>query len=363
MKTLLSILVIATTANAISQITITEADFATANDTVTISSSDETNLDLVTTGANSTWDFSTINIETQRVDTFYDVSDADALYQFVFNNGFTNPDYESEYFLPWGNVDFSQADQIGLEIKDPLSFTKISSSMIEIVGYGVTANGYAIPAASDTIDIKYHLPMNFSDSWYSRSYTNLDLNPAFDGIYRRYQQRTSEVDGWGEITTPFKTYSVIRVKSYVESQDSVYVNFGGFGGQWFEMPVPPTYEYEWYANGEDAPVFKVITQDIGGTEEITTVEFKDKKRDFASVQKHEMQFGVYPNPAKNDLIITSEKEEGYLNILSLNGELISSQQVTSNQTTIDISGLSNGLYFVQLQIGNKTSVQKFSVVK
>ena len=363
MKTLLLLIGVSASVLSFSQITITDVDFASGNDTVTVSASDETNLDLNTTGANAVWDFSSIEITTQRVDTFHDVSDAQAIYQFVYNNGFTNPEYESEYFLPWSSMDFSQGEQIGLSIKDPLYFTKISSSMIEIVGYGVTANDYPIPAASDTIDIKYELPMNYTDSWYSRSYTNLDLNPAFDGIYRRYQQRTSEVDGWGQITTPFKTYDVVRVKSYVESQDSVYINFGGFGGQWIELPVPPTYEYEWYANGEDIPVFKVITQDVGGSENVSSVEFKDKKRDFASTIENAVDFQIYPNPASNNLTVITANFADQISIYSLTGELLVSELTNSTISNLDVSGLSNGLYLLEIKVGTQVSTQKFSVSK
>jgi hypothetical protein len=363
MKAIFTFFTVVSSFSLFSQTTITSADFASANDTVTISSSDEVTLDLLSTGAGSIWDFSAIDLSTQRVDTFKSLGDAELLYQFVFNNGFSNPDYASEYFLPWSNIDFSAGEQLGLVIKDPVNFTKISSSMIEIVGFGVNANGFSIPAASDTIDIKYELPMNFNDTWYSRSYTNLDLNPAFDGIYRRYQQRTSEVDGWGQITTPFKTYDALRVKSYVDSQDSVYINIGGFGGQWIELPVPPSYEYEWYANGEDAPVFKVVTQDIGGTENISSIEFKDKKRDFASVQQNEIEFSIYPNPAKNDLTISTGGQSGTLNLVNLNGQIIATQALSSGKTSVDVSGLSNGMYFAQIQIGEEVSIQKFTVVK
>jgi len=329
------------------QITITESDFADGGDTVIVSSSNDTSLDFNATGADFSWDFSMIDIETQRIDTFHDISGAEFLYQAVFNNGFTNPDYESDYFLPWSDVDFSMGQQIGLSIEDPVAFTKKSSTKIEGVGFGIKANGFSIPASSDTIDVKYELPMTFNDTWTSNSYTELDLNPAFDGIYLRYQQRTSVVDGWGQITTPFKTYDVVRVKSNIESQDSVFVNL--FGGQWIELPVPASVEYSWFANGEKIPVFSIVTQDIGG-ETITSVEFRDKKRDFASISQSEnLELSIFPNPTDSEFFIKTDQKVNSVQILDVSGKVVYNEMNPILTQAVSISDLKTGTYVLSLE--------------
>jgi hypothetical protein len=303
----------------------------------------------VTTGASSIWDFSAINIDAQRIDTFHDVSQAEALYQLVFNNGFTNPDYESDYYTPWNNIDFSQAEQLGLFISEPVAFTKISSSKVEITGIGIKANGISIPASSDTIDLQFELPMTFNDAWTSDSYTELDLNPAFNGMFHRYSQRDAVVDGWGQITTPFKTYDAIRVKSIIDSQDSVYIDIGGFGGTWLELPVPQQIEYKWFANGEKIPVMTIITQDIGG-ETITTVEFKDKSRDFASMQSSELEgFEVYPNPTSNELNISLNAQVMSLSLIDISGKLIWLDNKPDLNKSIQLDGLNNGVYILKAE--------------
>ncbi len=350
MKRIFLLLMTAVSTAAISQITIVESDFANGGDTVIVSSSDDTSLDFNATGADFSWDFSTINIETQRIDTFYDISSAEFLYQAVFNNGFTNPDYESDYFLPWSDVDFSMGQQVGLSIEDPVAFTKKSSTKIEGVGFGIKANGFSIPASSDTIDVKYELPMTFNDTWTSNSYTELDLNPAFDGIYLRYQQRTSVVDGWGQITTPFKTYDVVRVKSNIESQDSVFVNL--FGGQWIELPVPASVEYSWFANGEKIPVFSIVTQDIGG-ETITSVEFRDKKRDFASINQNEnTELSIFPNPATSEFFINTDQKVNSIQILDISGKVVYTEINPLLNQAISISHLKTGTYVLSLDTEN-----------
>ena len=361
MKKFLCLFSVAISFTSWTQITITETDFPSGDDTALVSISNETNLDLVTTGNNAVWDFSTISIDNQKIDTFFDISDAEAFYQFVFNNQFTNPDYASDYFLPWSaGVDFSQASQLGLEIENPVDFTKIGSAALEQVGFGMKINGITVPAASDTIDIRYELPMTYSDSWISNSYTNLDLNPQFNGIYRRYVQRNSIVDGWGQITTPFKTYDVIRVKSLVSSQDSVYIDLG-FGGMWLELPTPDRIEYDWIANNEKVSVFKVITQDIAGNETITSVEFKDKKRDFASISDNSFDISVYPNPSSSQIQIQSTEQMDQIEIHDVNGKQVYSAFSNSNQIQLDVSSWESGLYVLKVVQNSDISISKFQV--
>lgn len=331
------------------QITITSADFPQGGDTTITSTTDDFNIDIATTGANSMWDFSNLNVSTQKIDTFYDVSEANTIFQFVFNNGFTNPDYESTYFTPWNDVDFSMADQVGLSIENPILFKKIASDKVENTGFGLVANGIPIPASSDTIDMEYQLPLNYSDIWTSNSYTNLDLNPAFDGIFRRYQQRNSVVDGWGQIMTPYGTFDALRVRSVIDSQDSVYVSFGGFGGQWIELPTPTTIEYTWLANGQKSPVFKVTTQDVGGTETITNVEFKDLKRDFASLQSSAVELTIYPNPTTTTINVMADQTILSCSLYALDGKLLQEIQPKKSQTSLDVSQLENGNYILHIK--------------
>ena len=361
MKNFLSIFALSISFCSWTQITVTETDFPSGGDTALVSISNETAIDLVTTGSNATWDFSNISIDDQRIETFFDISQADAFYQFVFNNQFTNPDYASEYFIPWNSaVDFSQASALGLEIENPVNFTKVGPTAIEQVGFGMKINGIPVPAASDTVDIQYELPLNYSDSWISNSYTNLDLNPQFNGIYRRYQQRNSIVDGWGQITTPFKTYDVVRVKSLISSQDSVYVDLG-FGGMWIELPTPDQIEYNWIANNEKVSVFKVVTQDIGGNETISTLEFKDKKRDFVSMNELDNTVAVYPNPANAAATVLTIGIASEIQLLDISGKLLKTIQPSSSQTTLDLSELNTGLYLVKIYSESTAQTLKLQV--
>ncbi|MBU2920873.1 T9SS type A sorting domain-containing protein [Winogradskyella psychrotolerans] len=78
-----------------------------------------------------------------------------------------------------------------------------------------------------------------------------------------------------------------------------------------------------------------------------------------------VNFKLFPNPTKNEVNIqlaTSNFGAGNINIYNIQGKAIF-KQITfeENTSTIDISSLESGLYFVELTIGNTATVQKLIV--
>ena len=70
------------------QITITDADLPNANDTFRVSTASIlTPVDLTLTGANYTWDFSTLVSTSQTVDSFISVSSTGLIYSLFFAFG------------------------------------------------------------------------------------------------------------------------------------------------------------------------------------------------------------------------------------------------------------------------------------
>ncbi|MBI3133920.1 MAG: T9SS type A sorting domain-containing protein [Bacteroidetes bacterium] len=341
-----SLILVLTEAGA--QITITQSDFASPDDTVLVSVSDDLTLDLTGTGANYTWDYSNLHIASQRVDTFFNVADASALYQLQFNNIIFEPDYASDYYYDLVGFDLAGASGAGITVEKPVGFVKISSSAVENVGMGLTLNGYEVPMAADTIDMEYALPMTYTDSWTSDSYIYVDLNPAFNGIFQRYQYRTSTVDGWGSITTRFGTFDAIRVRSELAYDDSVYVDLG-FGGTWLELPTPDEVHYTWWTTTNKIPVMKAVAQVIGGNETVTRVEFRDQSRNLAGIDEYADFAGtIYPNPASSMVNLTLDQDVNQVLIYNVAGAVVYQNTVTESVMNIDIQNWTNGIYLVKL---------------
>jgi N-acetylneuraminic acid mutarotase len=74
-------------------------------------------------------------------------------------------------------------------------------------------------------------------------------------------------------------------------------------------------------------------------------------------------FNVYPNPTSDIIDIETGESNGHHDnwiwIYNYSGLLILKEKVSGNKTRIDLQHVSKGLYFVQMQIDGKVSVQKF----
>jgi hypothetical protein len=148
MKPIFFLLAFVISITSISQITITETDFPSPGDTAMVSSSNETSLDLVTTGVDAIWDFSAISVDDQEIDTFHNVADADFLYQTIFNNSWLNPDHVSDYYTPNAPGALAQLGQFGIGIESPVQFTQVAADSVYNTGIGFMMQGQSIPATS-----------------------------------------------------------------------------------------------------------------------------------------------------------------------------------------------------------------------
>lgn len=72
------------------------------------------------------------------------------------------------------------------------------------------------------------------------------------------------------------------------------------------------------------------------------------------------QLQVYPNPAINQITVSSEAIRDYnLTIYDILGNKVLQQQVANNTTPIDIAHLSKGTYFIQLESKNQVVSSTF----
>ena len=70
---------------------------------------------------------------------------------------------------------------------------------------------------------------------------------------------------------------------------------------------------------------------------------------------------MYPNPVSNlltiQLPVITEKTE--VVILDLTGRLIKSKTITTNDTSLDVQKISNGIYVVRVTTSDKIGVKRF----
>ena len=343
------------------QITVNSTDFVSSADTVLISSvTDFQNINYQNTGSNYNWDFSWVMIDTQRIDTFNSVSSAAFIYQLVFNN-FLSPSYQASYYQK-ADAGLIPTGGLPIAVENPIAFEKVSNSKFERVGLGVELNGVSVPITADTIDVVYEFPMTFQDSWVSNSYLFFDLNPAFAAMFKRHQNRTSTVDGYGSIVTTFGTFDCIRVKSELTYKDSLFFDFTGTGGMWIPMPSQPETEYRWIAKNQKIPVFSInVTNALSGPV-ITKVEFRDSYGVASIPTKDFIEVSIFPNPASNHINFSGIKNCEQVIISNVNGELIFSNVLDKQDNfQINTSSWSKGVYFIHLVNDEKTETKKIII--
>jgi hypothetical protein len=70
-------------------------------------------------------------------------------------------------------------------------------------------------------------------------------------------------------------------------------------------------------------------------------------------------FSIYPNPAENVLYVQSENGNSFYTIYDITGKVNFIHQSTNANSTLDISTLSSGVYFIQCISGEEVSTIKF----
>jgi len=72
----------------------------------------------------------------------------------------------------------------------------------------------------------------------------------------------------------------------------------------------------------------------------------------------EMNVIVYPNPVVNQCTITSDKQLRSIQLFSLTGQKLLDKTLQTQTTTLDISNLNTGIYFIKITIEDGSSITK-----
>lgn len=341
------------------QITLDVNDFPEAGDTVRLSSTTALDIDYTTTGENMNWDFSLLASESQELKEFKDPNDAGALISFSFGS-FANPQYQATNYTESTDIPLDQAGEfLPITINEVNQFARHTSDSINLLGLSINIEGNDIPVPSDTIETKYVLPLNYGDSYSSRGYTYLNMNPIFNLIWIQYKQRNSIVDGWGTVTTPYGTFEALRIKHEINEIDSVLIDLTGTGTPiWFELPVPPSVQYEWIAKDEIEPVLSIRTSLAAGTETVNQVKYKDNYiATEVGITENTIALSVGPNPVKDQLLITGLTNSLPYTLITTEGKSIQSGTLNpqNGSDQIRLNNVPKGTYLIH--IGNNT--QKF----
>jgi hypothetical protein len=344
---------------AFGQITLTDQHFAGANESYVFSTLLDMQIDYATTGANYTWNFSTLVPTDQRGLVTKPMSQASALSAFMFGS-FAPAPYKATYFN--SNVDFpidQLTSTLPIQIDDMSQFTQKNTSGVYSIGYELVVSGQGIGFRSDTIEKRYVLPMNYNDYSFSRGYTDLDLNPIYDAQWRQHRTRSTTVDGWGTVITPYGTFQALRLHHVITENDSIFLSVQGTG-MWIPIPIPVTHEYEWRSTSDKEAVMRIRTNEVLGSEQVTAVEYRDNFNGLG-LEELTVELSVFPNPVSDELHIQANQVADALVVIDATGKVVLRQPANSTHEVISVKSLASGSY--QLVFLKGASFQAISFIK
>lgn len=177
--------------------------------------------------------------------------------------------------------------------------------------------------------------------------------------------RITSADAFGTITTPTGTYNnVLRIKTYEETSDSVYV-FGFF----YTAQYDTTTNYTWVQNTMDAQIMSI---DLDHTGAPTKARYMQSfNNSVATISQPTATLNVFPNPASDMTYFTYEnKSSGMVNLQLVDmlgnqvAQLINEQQSSgAKKAAINLTALhlTHGIYFLQLTTSTGLQTIKLSV--
>lgn len=356
MKTTFFCIVFSLASSAFAQITLQVNDFATAADSIRMSLANPTNIDLQNTGPNATWDFSQLTAQSQTLINYNPIGFGSILILATYGPIASTP-YKATYFTLTNDLPIDQFSAfLPIEISNLSQYTRRTSSQINSIGYSIDVQGQGIPFKSDTIETRYQLPLNYNDTYTSRGYTYIDLNPAADIKWIQHRERNSVVDGWGSVTTPLGTFDALRIRHDITEIDSIYQTFFG-AGTWIALPAFTTTQYEWWTTGKKECLLRATVGGFGPTPQ-STIEYQDIYLGLdASIDQADFAIDFYPNPATEWCFFKSSMPFDLIEIHNLNGQLIAQHHNAALEGFFDISYLPAGTYTISVH-SSKTILRK-----
>lgn len=76
------------------------------------------------------------------------------------------------------------------------------------------------------------------------------------------------------------------------------------------------------------------------------------------VAKKELNYAIYPNPAKDKVIVKSKNELAQIELIDINGRILREIKCSSDTETVDLQDIANGLYLLRCKTAEGTFIEK-----
>ncbi|MGB1318247.1 MAG: T9SS type A sorting domain-containing protein [Flavobacteriales bacterium] len=375
MKKLIPLFVLGTVASASAQVVVDQADFATIGTVITFGDDEDvTNLtlDMGTTGGGQTFDFS--NLET---------------------DGLTNIEFYDPTTVT-GGPDFPSADMAVDQIGGIFAFAEVAASEVNIIGLGGDFGGQLGSPIPIVVSLEAQDPWTLFEFPASIASPILTDTALFEGKFdsdglvpapfnllwdpdsvhvKRTVHYRAEIDADGTLIEPTGgSHNVIRMNVIETNIDTIWgwTSSGGWErppalveGQ-IGVPSNETVFRMRYISKELGYYVADITLDVSGAPVSAT--FVSNAAQCCTGIEEVVAAGqnvLYPNPTSDNIRIRTGGDIYQLNIMDVSGKLLQTERLTVDGQTVELSGLSNGLYVYQMldEAGKVAHTGRLSVIK
>ncbi len=359
---------VAFAANLFAQITVTDASFPAAGDTLKYATDlDPDGVVITPANTNSTvWDFSGLGPTVKSETVFRAAAEGSAAAEFptanlvTISEGGQNETYYSVSATSFTNLGFFGVDPTG---------------------------GLPIPTTFrfDPPVAERRAPMNILDITQSASSLGIafaiaDLGPLADSLgplagiadsirIRGTAERLDFVDAHGSLTIPGGTYDVLREKrteyrdtrldihSFLGWQDITdLIPAGGFGDG---LGTDTTITYLFFSNTEKEIIAEVNTGSDGLVPQSVTYKDNGVVSNNSEVFGTDLEVLVSPNPANEQAVFTLKNRvsgDYSLRLMDARGQVALRSNLTQTDNAIQLQGMSSGTYFYQVFDENNRAV-------
>jgi hypothetical protein len=350
MKVFSTIVGVLTSTLLCAQVEIVSSNLPDANDVLVQQNATLlSDIDLELAGPSATWNFDFDVLQPMNTTTTtncLDVSATPFTFQFLFNNPFDS-EHNSDFAIGVDQIDVGGV----VTIEDAYFYYQNRSDRYAITGLGASINSIPLPAQSNPVDVIYELPLNYEDQSSSDSEILFTVPETF--TYRLQQSRSNIVDGWGTINIWGQSFDVLRCRTEIEANDSIYVDQFGFG---FALDRPLSVEYKWLSPQYKVPILQITTT-AGVVTSVLTADI------YTSVEEKEANtFAMYPNPASDVLFVNGDfTPSDLMTIVNAQGQIVFTGNIPASRS-IDTSAYSNGIYVVSIY-GEKETMSKTLIIE
>lgn len=273
------------------------------------------------------------------------------------------PGLQTPYFLFLNSFGTKVQDSLNLvvvSLQNVFEFYNSNNTRWAAVGRGFTVSGLPIPTFYSDNDEIFFFPLTYGRKDSSTFAYNIEI-PTI-GTYASRGGRVTQVDGWGNITTPQGTFSCLRIKSTLRILDSLT-----FQGNTIGLPLRTEIEYYWLSREENIPILKVRGTSFFGLFNPSLVQYRFTPKSGTpppDVPVADGEFLVYPNPTENLLYMAVGRFDkiNRLQFIDQMGRVLRDLPSPS-QPMLDLGDVQAGAYSLRAECTYGTYTKKVIVTR